>query len=241
MPAHDDPADVGTDVATTDEPGTAASVEPADRRLSARRRWLPADRSERSVRFARLSVPATAAMALWKGGLMILSPSVFLLANVLFSFGVVAAKLVAVRAHGRLGEGTARVQSGMRAYLRVGQIVLGLSLAYVAMCAVVALGGARTDRYDGNIAISIATVAFIELGFAIHGIVVARRDRDLVVEAIKLVNLAGALVLLVLTQAALLSVSGTADPSRVCGLTGVLLGSIAVGTGVRMLRRHRAR
>ncbi|HEY0188519.1 MAG TPA: hypothetical protein VGC67_13595 [Cellulomonas sp.] len=224
-------------------PGDENAAVRAGRRAVVR---FGADRSVRAIRVATISVPANLAMATWKAGLLLVTPSVFLAANVLFTLGVAAAKLLAIHAHraavrtGAPGGTDLRDPRQRGAYHQVGLLVAVLAAVYVAMCVLVAVGGAHIDQYDHDVAIAIATVAFVELGFAIHGMLVARRDREPVVEAIKLVNLSGALVLLVLAQAALMSISdGGTDPSRPCGLTGVLVGTVAVLLGLRMFLRGR--
>lgn len=186
----------------------------------------------RSIRIARWSIPAGAVLAVGKGVLVVLSPSVLVLAHVMVGLGTAAAKLVAVRAHSD--------SDPRRGYRRVGWVLSGLAMLYTAMCAAAGFWGSRLQHYDERVAIGIATLAFTELGIAVYGILAARRVHDLVVEAIKRVNLVAALALLVLTQAALMSLGGESDPSRVCGLTGVLVGIVAVATSGWMLRGGRS-
>jgi hypothetical protein len=203
------------------------------------------DRRTRAVRVATVSIPANLAMAAWKAGLMLVAPSMLLLANVVLSLGIAGAKLLAVRGHRaavKEGGGAQRHPGSHqhRAYRGAGVVLTMVCALYVVLCLVVLVGGARTDRYDENVAIAIATVAFVELGVALRGIAVARRHDELIVEALTSANLAGALALMVLTQSALMSISSTDDPSRACGLTGALLGSVAAALGVRMLVRARS-
>ncbi|GAA2592631.1 hypothetical protein GCM10010435_84410 [Winogradskya consettensis] len=125
-----------------------------------------------------------------------------------------------------------------RAYRTIGWVVLGLSLGYVVTCVPLMLDRSQLSHYDSNVAIGIATVAFTELALAIQGVISARRTRAVVVEAIRLTNLAGAFILLVLTQAALLSISDDGASTHYTGLTGVILGAAAALTGIYMVQ-HR--
>lgn len=114
-----------------------------------------------------------------------------------------------------------------------------MATLYVISCIAMLTGGSRTRPYDQYTGITIAALTFAELILAVVGIVSARRKSDLIVEVIKISNLAGALTLLVLTQTALMSFSDTngADP-HTTGLTGIVFGSVAGLLGLYMIVRR---
>lgn len=204
------------------------AVSPTGRLVA---RWAALDRVERKFFYAGASVPLNVAMALWKLALVIVAPSAFMLSNLVYTLGVAAAKVVAIRA---------RVVGGheQRVYRSVGWIVLGLSLTYVASCLLTLLFGGHTERYDGPVAVVIAAVAFGELVFSFVGLLWARRHQQLLVEAIRLAGLAGSLVLVVLTQAAILSFTYDGDARVPNSVAGIVFGSVAVFIGASMVLRR---
>lgn len=206
-----------------------------------RLRAVTSDANERKMYVAGLSIPGTVLMAAWKTALVIVAPSAFLLVNVIYALGVASAKGVAFVAHR-----TSRRRSHdprdvalhqLRAYRSIAVIIVVLSVLYVVSCLPLLLGGEKSERYDPVIAVIIATITFVELIMSIAGAAVARRNKTLLVEAVRLTSLAGSLVLLVLTQTALMSFAYDGDASRYNGFSGVLFGSCAGLMGVYMLIR----
>ncbi len=206
-------------------------------------RVLTGDPYQRKMYVAGLSIPATIVMAAWKTALVIIAPSAFLLINVIYALGVAGAKAVAFvsyRASRRQSDDPHDVAlQQLRAYRSIAVIIVVLSILYVVSCLPLLFGGEKSERYDPVVAVIIATVTFVELVMSIAGAVVARRNKTLMVEAVRLTSLAGSLVLLVLTQTALMSFAYEGDASRYNGFSGVLFGSCAALMGVYMLIRSR--
>jgi hypothetical protein len=182
-------------------------------------------------------------MAGWKVVLFCAAPSLFLAATVVFTLGVAATKIWAVRRH-RLsfahdaphGDRTRFRQEGHR---MIGLVLALLSVVFVGCCVPMLVGRAHAAHYDKWVAITIAAVTFAELGISIWGAVTARKDGEPLVEATKLVNVAAAVVLLVLTQSALLSFAGDInDAAAFTGASGVFLGLVAAAIGVVMALRR---
>lgn len=209
-------------------------------RLWHRARTGMKDTGRRTIYLAAMAIPGHLLMAGSKTLVLLFSFSAFMTANILFTFGLAVIKVLVVAADRRA------VRRGIttaipRAYRTTGLLVLILSIAYVVSCLPLALGHNTSDRYDENVAIAIAAIAFTELGFSVHGLLASRRNDDVLMEAIKLSNLASSLVLIVLAQTALLSMSAatTEDPSRYNGVCGVALGTLAALIGAYMLTRSR--
>ncbi|MFT4051202.1 MAG: hypothetical protein QM677_03010 [Microbacterium sp.] len=195
------------------------------------------DTGRRNIYLSAAAIPSHLLMGGWKGALLIVSPSLFMLANVLFTLGLAGVKLIVVLAdgrHRRTGDDAVLT----RAYRAGGLVLLLLSLVYAGLCLPLLLGQASTERYSYEVAIAIATVTFVELGFSIHGFVSSRRRGDLLMEAVKLSNLAAALIFLVLTQTALLSMTSETDHSRYNGICGIVMGAGAALIGLRLLLRR---
>lgn len=205
---------------------------------------------ERMILIAKLSVVLNAAMAIGKLALGIYSASLFMVVNALYSVGIGAAKMIAIKGYSldeRLS-GTSDA-AGMRKkeyrhYRWVGLILLCSSVAYAIYCTRLFFGGS-TMQYDMIVGIAIAAFTFLELGMAIHGVLTMRRNREPIFEALKLITLASALITLVLTQAALTSFAGVGetgeamDMSFFNGLSGLVFGGLAALIGLYMVVRVR--
>ncbi|MGO2660606.1 hypothetical protein [Mycetocola reblochoni] len=185
--------------------------------------------------FSAAAIPGHVAMAGWKGSLLLVSPSLFVLANAVFTLGLAGAKTLIVVADRRGRAGSRR--SARTAYRTGGALLLVLALAYTAGCLPYLLGAERTGDYDRPVALAIATLAFAELGLSIHGLVSSRRRGDLLMELNKLGNLSASLVLLVLTQTALLSMTDERDLSFYNGLCGAIMGALVALIATFMLLR----
>lgn len=201
------------------------------------------DRSRRGLALAVLSVPGSIVMAGWKIVLFCAAPSLLIAATAVFNLGVAALKIYAVHQHRRsltLATGdTERARFRQRGYRRIGVAVLLLGLLFVAASVPLLTGRAHVTQFDKWPAIIIAAITFAELGIGIWGAVTARRDQEALVEATKLVNVAAAVVLLVLTQAVLLSLSGSVrDAATFNGASGVFLGAVAAAIGAAMALRR---
>jgi hypothetical protein len=232
-------------LAAASDPTAPAYARAVARRLPTRFRhhWL--DATERNVFFARCSTVTSLLMAAWKIAVAIIaSASLFWSANAAFSVGIAAAKYLAITAHRPNRPDKPQLTAAMRqqrqhrVYRIAGVVILALAVAYILGCIPMVRGRVELERYDVIIGITIATLTFTELGMAIHGAIAARRSSDLVVEMIKLSNLAGALILLVLTQSALISMGNGAAPSWPTGLGGLFFGTLVGGIGLYMLLRR---
>ncbi|MFJ4221782.1 hypothetical protein [Curtobacterium luteum] len=201
------------------------------------------DRSRHGFALAVMSVPGSVIMAGWKIVLFCAAPSLLIAATVVFNLGVAAAKIFAIDRHRRSfayppGSDAQRRfrQTGFR---WIGLGVLVLSLLFVAASVPLLLGRAHVTHFDKWPAIIIAAATFAELGVGIWGAITARKDHEPLVEATKLVNIAAAVVLLVLTQMVLLSISGsTTEAASFNGASGVFLGGVAAVIGAAMLLRR---
>jgi hypothetical protein len=121
----------------------------------------------------------------------------------------------------------------------IGGAVTAMSVVFVGCSVPMLVGRAHPVHYDQWVAIVIAAATFAELGIGVWGAVTARKDGEPLVEATKLVNVAAAVVLLVLTQSALLSFAGSAeDAAASTGASGVFLGGVAAVIGLAMALRR---
>ncbi|MDN3310348.1 hypothetical protein QWJ90_05360 [Microbacterium oryzae] len=196
------------------------------------------DTGRRNVVLAAAAVPVHVTVAGSKTLVLLGHFSTFIAANVLFTLGMAAVKILVVRAH-RSEEGGHGTEAALRTYRISGILLTSMAAVYTVACIPLALGEQVRVGYDRYVAIALAVIALVELGLAIHGFFSARRLGDVLMRAVKLGNMAAALVLLVLAQTALLSILGPwQDPSRYNGWCGVVLGGVALAIGTSMIR-HR--
>jgi len=181
----------------------------------------------RTINFAKLSMLINAIIAIGKIGIGIYSLSLFICVNGFYNVGIMLAKHIAVKGSNE--------QEQRKYYRYVGLIILVTSTLYMAYCANMAIRGKANVSYDLITALTIATFTFVELGIAVYGISTARKNNDLVLEAIKRTNFVTARISLVLTQAALLGMSEVENAARYCGWTGLLFGGMAVMSGIHMI------
>jgi hypothetical protein len=134
-----------------------------------------------------------------------------------------------------------------------GLVLIIASGLYLVYCVQMLRGETAFRVYPTKwIPIGIATVSFVEIGMAIRGLVKARKTKTLMMEALKFIALSSALVSLVLTQSALLSL-GSQDGQKIhtaaqiasditisasCGLLGLIVGGLSALMGVYMLFRY---
>ena len=116
-------------------------------------------------------------------------------------------------------------------------ILIAASLLYICY-SVWSFFHPKEVSYHMYVALAIATFTFAEIGVNLYGMIANRKNRTPLLHAIKTINLAAALISLVLTQSALLSFAGDGrhDPA-VNGLMGLLSGTCAVLLGIFMLWR----
>ncbi|MFT4306075.1 MAG: hypothetical protein QM604_04200 [Microbacterium sp.] len=191
------------------------------------------DTGRRNVYFSAAAVPGHLVMAGWKGSLMLVAPSLFILGNVVFTLGLAGAKTLIVVSDRQSRRGS--MTAARTAYRWGGGLLVVLAVAYIACCIPYLVGSTSTDEYAYAIAIAIATVTFVELGFSVHGLFSSRRRGDLLMELNKFGNLAASLILLVLTQTALLSMAADGDHTFYNGVCGVIMGALVAIIGLYML------
>ncbi len=93
----------------------------------------------------------------------------------------------------------------------------------------------HTQSYDLIIAITIALIAFCEIFFSIRGLIKTKNSKDLLLVALKLINVCSALSSLVLTQIALLALpDNTGDYILYNTLFGIFIGIITIFIGIYM-------
>lgn len=194
------------------------------------------DRKENglSLRLSGAFCMGSAAAGIGKLLLGLLSLSLFTCVNALYTFGMVAAKGVALT--GIAKEQSPRAQ--YRYYRASGWILIGASLLYMLYSARLFVHPVNT-RFHPYVAIGIAAFTFTELALNLRGVLVTRHRHSPLHHAVKTIHLASSLICLVLTQTALLSFASVQTDKHpfANGLFGVMMGAVAALLGFFMLIR----
>lgn len=189
--------------------------------------------ASRTLHLTGISGAGNLLLGLGKIASGILSLSVFVCVNGLYTLGMVLARYCALA--GAVRTQDAKKQYGY--YRRAGRILIAASLLYMLYS-----GWSwfypKVVSYHMYIALAIATFTFTEIGINLYGMLANRKNRTPLLHAIKTINLAASLISLVLTQSAILSFAGgeSHDPS-VNALMGLFSGTCAVLLGIYMLWR----
>lgn len=199
-------------------------------------------KEERVVFFTKMSVPANILLAIGKALLSLLTLSFFLFVNALYSLGIGLAKFVPLKAQLESEKGNFSApqlrDKKNRAYSLTGVVIAASALVYLLYCTRMFIAKNGNTSYGTIPGITIAAFTFAELALASVGAKTMRRRHEPLLEAIKMTNLASALISLMLTQTALLSLS-EGDYSFYNGLCGIIFGALAACVGLSMIIRMR--
>lgn len=121
-------------------------------------------------------------------------------------------------------------------YRRIGLLILAASTIYV-LYSIRTFFFQDTTYYEKNVAIIIAAVTFFEIGFSLYGIIRATKNKDIILQAVKQLNLCSALIGLVLTQTAILSFTENKNQSTANFISALLFGSLTFIIGLWMCFR----
>lgn len=190
----------------------------------------------RSLKVTGASWTANIFVGLGKLSMGILSMSFFICVNAFYTFGMVIAKYFALAGILKAKD----VKEQYRYYMLSGTILTISSLLYIAY-SIRLFFHPVTSAFHMYVALAIATFTFTELTINIRGVIIERHNHTPLVHAIKMINLASALICLVLTQTAILSFADTQVDLHPAanGLIGILMGSSATLLGVIMIVRIR--
>lgn len=164
----------------------------------------------------------------------LISLSFFTCVSAFYTYGMVIAKVCALK-------GMNKDREKQYIHYRFTGIILSIASIFYAVYATRLLWHPEVSHYEKNVGIAIATVTFVEIGLNIRGVIVERKNKELLYHALKMVSLSSSLISLVLTQMAILSFTheGRLDynPSFSNGIMGLLMGSISTLIGLFMVLR----
>ena len=188
--------------------------------------------ASRTLHLAGISGVCSILLGLGKIVSGVLSLSVFVCINGLYTLGMVLARYCALA-------GAIRTQDPHQQYVyyrRSGKILIAASLLYISYSAW-SFFHPKWVSYHMYVALAIATFTFTEIGMNLYGMIANRKNRTPLLHAIKTINLAASLVSLVVTQSAILAFAGQGYNPAVNALMGMFSGTCAVLLGGFMLWR----
>ena len=123
----------------------------------------------------------------------------------------------------------------LKYYREIGILLLIAALFYIAFTLQYVLFPSELRRYGTLTSVALCVISLVEITLAVTGILRARRDRDLLMEGLKFINLATSFAAAVTAEAVLLTWLGAENAPFVNGVFGLLLGVASAGTGIYMM------
>ena len=164
----------------------------------------------------------------------IVSLSVFACMNGCYTLGMALARYCALV--GLLQKDKDAKRNSYFYYRLSGIVMVAASLLYVAY-SLWTIWHPKTVYYGEIIAITIATIAFAEIGMNLRGVLKYRKAKLPVLHCLKTISLGTSLISLVLTQAAILAFADDVQNPSVNGLLGSIMGGVAALLGIYMIWR----
>jgi len=202
----------------------------------------------RIIHFARLSILINAAIGLGKIIIGLVNHSFLFFISGFYNIGLSFAKAVAVKGYSESKEkpiwpfireadnspSGKNKKKEYHYYQLVGMIVLLASLAYMIGSIGIFAGERSNTHFGAAIAALIGSITAVEIIVSLHGIFARRREKEPILEAIKLTSFVSSLIGLVLTQTAILGHLGR-ETNIYFDLLGIFLGAVSVCIGVYMI------
>lgn len=119
-------------------------------------------------------------------------------------------------------------------YQLVGMVVILASLAYMISSTGVFAGGRSSTQFSMATVVKIGSITAFEIILSLQGVFARRREKEPILEAIKLTSLISSLIGLTLMQTAILGHSGR-ESNLYFDLSGIFLGAVSFCIGVYMI------
>lgn len=202
----------------------------------------------RIIHLARVSMFINSAIGLGKIVMGFYNQSLLFFVSGFYNIGLSLAKTVAVKGYCESKGKTLwpfkrqtdnsysakHIKKEYRYYQLVGLIVLLASLAYMISSIGVLAGSRSSIHYSTIMVIEIGLIVAIEIIVSLQGAFARRREKEPILEAIKLTSFVSSLIGLVLVQTAILGHSGR-ESNFYFNLVGIFLGAVSVCIGIYMI------
>jgi divalent metal cation (Fe/Co/Zn/Cd) transporter len=204
--------------------------------------------STRIVYFARLSIVMNAVIGIGKIVMGYASHSGLFVASGFYNISLSIANILAIKGYGKskgqeiwpftLPDNKDHLLKNQRSeyhyYQLVGVIVFLAGLAYTIASVSILFDGYTRSHFSTLVVTGIGVAVAVEIIISLQGILMWRREKEPLLEAIKLTSFISSLIGLVLVQAAILGHSES-NPSVYFDYVGILLGAASSCVGIYMV------
>jgi len=122
---------------------------------------------------------------------------------------------------------------------RGGIFICLLGVSYFGVCIWMFVTGESRVHNELVLVLSVATVAFTKIGFAIHGMIVNRHMHDPIISLFKRISFLDAMVSIVVTQCSLLTMMESAEAVGSSALFGMGISVLFLIIGILMLTKKK--
>lgn len=202
--------------------------------------WLRRSLADHHHRIAASSLAAAIANALIGIGKLTLGVylvSDWFMANGVYYLLLCAAKVQTLQrfaAVQSIEDPKQRYAAEFSVYKRGGLFLCLLGISYLFICLRMYIAKDAVV-YKGYIVYLVAAAAFTKLGFAVYGIAVNRRSKGPLMATLRIISFTDAMVSIVMTQFALLTMEGSANALNSSALFGMSCSIFFVLLGIYML------
>lgn len=191
----------------------------------------------RSVVFASFSFVINVLFALFQAVIAIVAGSIWYgaLAGYYMIISLIRGSLVSVNRKRNVANGAFTVTKELKSYRNCGISIVVLNFALVAAIVQMVIAS-QGFKYAGLMIYVMATYAFYKLGLSIYNLFKAKRHNDYIIQAIKNIGFADALVSILALQTALLDAFMVSGSTRLANsLVGGAVSVAIVGMGIYMI------
>ena len=195
---------------------------------------------DRQVFYMLFSLFCNAVMLIAQLVLGILTLSIWFFVNAAFNLVIGFARIMSIKDYIKMRyekNEKLKMEIGYNNYMNNGVLVIVLGVIYLLTSVYMLFNNPSNDLLQGEvIVIGVAAMAFWCLGIAIYDIHKYKKEKDPIVNAIKMTNNANALTMIVLTQVVLLAeFSEGINASTYNAGTSLAMSSVIVFLGIYML------
>ena len=203
------------------------------RHADGRMQRILGEKKQKSLRLTWAACGANFILGTGKMALGILFFSPFTCVSAFYTYSMMLAKLCALL-------GLDKSKRRQLAHYRVSALILLAASTLFSVYSASLIFSPKVSHYHFYIAIGIAAFTFTEIGLNLRGLLIERKNKSMLLYAVKMESLASSLICLVLTQKALLSFSYSGEQvalSKFHGAFGHSMGAIATLISLCMLHK----
>lgn len=205
------------------------------KRADGRMQRILGEKKQKVLRLTWVACGVNFILGTGKLALGIFAFSPFTCVSAFYTYSMMLAKLCALF-------GLDKSKRRQLAHYHVSALILLVASVLFSLYSTSLIFSPKVSHYHFYIAIGIAAFTFTEIGLNLRGMLIERKNKSMLLYAVKMESLASSLICLVLTQKALLSSSYSGEQvalSKFHGAFGLLMGTIATLMSIWMLHKGR--